>query len=282
MLGVVGDLVEDVVVQLRESVNIASDTAALITHRRGGSAANVAASVCAAGGQARFIGQVGDDAIGRGLTADLAAEGVDVVVRRSGRSGTVIALLDIAGERTMLSDRGACIELTDPDPGWLEQLDTLHIPFYSLVGEPLTTTTRTLAAWATNKGIAVSIDTSSAAVLEHVGVTVALDMIRELNPTVVLANELEAATLGSALSPEGLDGALVVIKQGPKPVILLESASPPREIDAIVLDAVTDTTGAGDAFAAGFLMSFAIDHDPVAAARRGHEVAADVIRRRSK
>lgn len=281
MLGAIGDLVEDVVVHLRESVNVASDTAALIIHRRGGSAANVIAAACLAGGSARFIGQVGDDATGRTLTDALAATGAEVTVRRAGRSGTVIALLDVAGERTMLSDRGACTELADPDPAWLDGLDTLHIPFYSLVGEPLATTATTVARWAVERKIAVSIDTSSSAVLEHFGATAAIEVIRALRPTVVLANELEAATLGGALHPDNLGGALVVVKQGALPAIVLQSGKPPQQVTANVLSNVTDTTGAGDAFAAGFLLALAADADPTAAAQRGHEVAAAAIQRAS-
>ena len=281
MLGAIGDLVEDVVVHLRESVNIASDTKALIVRRRGGSAANVVAAACLAGGSARYIGQVGDDAAGRGLTDALAATGADVVVRRAGRSGTVIALLDVAGERTMLTDRGASIDLADPEQAWLDGLDTLHIPFYSFVGEPLATTATTLARWASARNIAISIDTSSSAVLEHVGPAAAIDIIRSLRPAVVLANELEAATLGDALDPDNMGGALIVIKQGALPAIVLQSGQRPREVAATVLANVTDTTGAGDAFAAGFLLAFAANSDPVAAAQRGHQVAAAAIQRAS-
>lgn len=281
MLGAIGDLVEDVVVHLRESVNVASDTAALIVRRRGGSAANVIAAACLAGGSARFIGQVGDDATGRALTDALAATGADVVVRRAGRSGTVIALLDVAGERSMLTDRGACSALADPDPGWLDGLATLHIPFYSFVGEPLATTATTLARWAAERNIAISIDTSSSAVLEAVGPAAALERIRALRPTVVLANELEAATLGVALHPDYLDGALVVIKQGALPAIVLQSGHPPRDVPANALAKVTDTTGAGDAFAAGFLLALAANPDPIGAAQRGHQVAAAAIQRAS-
>lgn len=279
MLGAIGDLVQDVVVHLRESVNIASDTTALILHRRGGSAANVVAAACLAGGSARFIGQVGDDATGRNLTDALAATGADVVVRRAGRTGTVIALLDVAGERTMLTDRGDSCDLDNPEANWLDGLDTLHIPFYSVVGEPLATTVSTLAQWAVARDIAISIDTSSAAVLEKVGPSTAIDIIRSLRPTVVLANELEAATLGMALHPDNLVGALVVVKQGASPALVLQSGHQPREVAANTLSNVTDTTGAGDAFAAGFLLSLAATHDPIAAARRGHEVAATTIQR---
>lgn len=281
MLGSVGDLVEDVVVHLHEQVNVASDTRATVIRRRGGSAANVIAAACRAGGTARFIGQVGDDATGRNLTDALRADGASVIVGRSGRTGSIIVLLDPTGERTMLSDRAACTDLADPSPEWLDGLDTLHIPYYSLVGEPLATTTATLAGWAAERGIRVSIDTSSSAVLHHVGPAAALARIRSLRPSVVLANELEAAVLGPELHPDYLDGALVIIKQGAQPAIVLEAGAPLREVPAEQVANVRDTTGAGDAFAAGLLLALADGADPIAATGRAHAVAAEAVRRAS-
>jgi sugar/nucleoside kinase (ribokinase family) len=281
MLGSVGDLVEDVVVHLHEQVNVASDTRATVVRRRGGSAANVIAAACRAGGAARFIGQVGDDATGRGLTDELVAAGAEVAVRRAGRTGSIIVMLDPHGERTMLSDRAACTDLANPSPEWLDGLDTLHIPYYSLVGQPLATTTATLAAWAAERGIRVSIDTSSSAVLEQVGPATALARIRSLRPAVVLANELEAAALGSALHPDHLDGALVIIKQGAQPAIVLRAGEPAQEVPAEKVDNVRDTTGAGDAFAAGLLLALANGDDPITATARAHSVAATAVRRAS-
>ena len=131
-------------------------------------------AACRAGGRARFIGQVGDDATGRWLTEQLEAVGADVMVRWRGRTGTIVVLVDPSGERTMLADRAACVELSDPDRTWLAGLHTLHVPYYSLVGEPLASTTATLAAWANEAGIRVSVDASSAALLEHDGPAEAL------------------------------------------------------------------------------------------------------------
>lgn len=281
VLGVIGDLVEDVVVKLHGVVNLASDTEAEITRRRGGSAANVVEAACRAGGRAKFIGQVGDDATGQWLTQSLVDVGAELMIRREGRTGTIVVVVDSAGERTMLSDRASSTDLSDPEPEWLDGLQTLHVPYYSLVGEPLATTTATLAAWAVDRGIAVSIDTSSAALLQHIGAEAALARIATVKPSVVLANELEAAVLGIGLHPDHLGGAVVVVKQGAAPANVMQRGEAPVEVPASLIDGVRDTTGAGDAFAAGFLLATADGCSAIEAARHGHRVAADAVRRAS-
>jgi sugar/nucleoside kinase (ribokinase family) len=267
VLGVIGDLLEDVVVHLHEEVNVASDTEATVIRRRGGSAANVVEAAIRAGGRARFIGQVGDDGAGHWLTDQLAAIGADVVVRRAGRTGTIVVLLDVHGERTMLADRASATELRDPDPAWLDGLHTLHIPFYSLAVEPLGATTRTLAAWAHERGIRVSVDVSSAAVLAPQAGR-AMDDIRGIGADVILANELEAQVLGERLHVPYRDGVLVVVKHGAAPAVVSRPDFGSVEVPAITVPGVTDTTGAGDAFAAGMLLGLAAGLDPVAAVHR--------------
>ena len=278
MLGVIGDLLEDVVVHLHEEVNVASDTDATVIRRGGGSAAKVVEAAIRAGGRARFIGQVGDDGAGHWLTDQLAAIGADVVVRRAGRTGTIVVLLDVHGERTMLADRASATELRDPDPAWLDGLHTLHIPFYSLAVEPLGATTRTLAAWAHERGIRVSVDVSSAAVLAAHGLDRAMDDIRGIGADVILANELEAQVLGDRLHASNRDGVLVVVKHGAGPAVVSRPDIGSVEVPAITVAGVTDTTGAGDAFAAGLLLGLAAGLHPVAAVQRGHEVAAEQVR----
>lgn len=282
MFAAVGDLVEDVVVRLHEQVNVASDTRATVIRRRGGSAANTVAAAGRAGVTARFIGQVGDDPLGRSLTAELAADGADLAVRRAGRTGTIIVMVDAEGERTMLTDRAACTALDDPDPTWLTGVHTLHIPLYSLVGEPLARSAMTLARWQRDRGAGVSVDLSSAAIIEQLGRDVVMELLHELGATVVFANELEAECMGALLEPANLRGALIWVKQGSGPAILKAADRSPVEVPAIEVPDVTDTTGAGDAFAAGVLIALEQGDDLVQASLHGHELGAAAVRLASR
>jgi len=282
IIGTVGDLVEDIAVRLTGPVHLASDTEAVIDRRRGGSAANMAVSVARHGRPARFIGQVGDDMSATLLVAALEGDGVEVIVRRSGRTGAIVVLLDAAGERTMLTDRGACADLADPEPTWLDGLGVLHVPAYSLTGGALAQTSATLIEWAHQRRIVVSIDLSSEALIESVGVAEMTALVGRLAPDVLLANELEAACFGDVGALAALGAAVTVVKQGAGPAMVSVAGARPIAIEARTIAEVRDTTGAGDAFAAGLLSALLDGVPALQAAEAGHRTAAEVIARLSR
>ncbi len=276
MLLCVGDLIEDVVVWLPGPVALGSDTEVRITRERGGSAANVTAAAVRAGGAARFVGQLGDDELAHRLLHGLAHTGVDVVARHGGRTGSIIVLVDSSGERTMLTDRAAATELTAAEAEWLEGVDVLHLPAYSLFVERLARSCLDLAAMARERGIPVTIDPSSEALLVQYGVDRFLELLAEVRPAVLFPNVDEARVLGiDERPPPGVD--LAVVTDGPNPVRLV-SADGVVEVPVAAVTGVLDTTGAGDAFAAGFLVAWTAGKPPVECVARGSEVAAHVLR----
>ncbi len=275
MLLSVGDLIEDVVVWLPGAVALGSDTVVRMSRQRGGSAANVVAAAARAGGQARFVGQVGDDDLAHRLIHGLAVTGADVAVRHGGRTGSIVVLVDETGERTMLTDRGATTELSGADPDWLDGVEVLHLPAYSLFVEPLGPTCLELAAFARDLGIPITIDPSSTALLEAYGIERFLELLAVVQPAVLFPNGDEAALLVGDGPPDGV--SLVVEKHGPDPVRLV-TAEGVTEVPVPPVDGVVDTTGAGDAFAAGFLVAWTAGKPAIEAVARGNEVAAHVLR----
>jgi sugar/nucleoside kinase (ribokinase family) len=275
VLAALGDVVDDIVVRLDGAIRRGTDTAARVTRRRGGSAANVAATAAALTGRARLLAQIGDDSTGDQLLAELAAGGVDVsAVRRNGTTASIVVVVDADGERSFLTDTGSARLLDRPDEVWLDGVGVLHVPTYSLVDEPIATTATTVVGWALARSIPVSIDASSVAVIEAFGVARMRARIEALQPSIVFANEAEAAALGI----DGpLAGAITVVKYGAAPAIVNVAGRAPIGVAAEQLESVADTTGAGDAFAAGFLTHPTWLHDPEAACRAGHAAAATLL-----
>jgi sugar/nucleoside kinase (ribokinase family) len=276
MLCAVGDLIEDVVCLLATELQHASDTPSHIVRARGGSAANVASFAALTSSPSRFVGCIGDDDLGRRLCDALARDGVDVRVQHRGRTGSIIVLVHDDGQRSMLTDRGSAADLGPVDPAVLDGVTVLHVPTYSLTAEPTASSTLELIAEAQRRGIPVSIDASSESVLVDFDVRRYRDLIARIAPDILLCNEDEARVLDVEASGGMTGAALTVVKRGPHPVVVFADshraafAVPPVRV-------VLDTTGAGDAFAAGFLPAWVRSRDVRTAVEAGHGVATRAL-----
>ncbi len=219
----------------------------------------MAAWATSLGAEARFVGKRGDDDAGRLVASGLAARGVAVVGPVvAGRNGVVVSLVSPDGDRTMASDRGVAPELRadELDPAWFEDCDHLHLSGYSLLRSPIDDAALRAAALAPR----LSVDLSSWSVIEAFGAARFRQRLEELRPAVVFANEDEERLLGGPLA-----GVTWVLKRGAAGIVVDGVAHAAHPVEAVL-----DTTGAGDALAAGFL---------VGGPELGHEAAARCVAR---
>jgi ribokinase len=264
-----GDLLLDVVVRLGTPLVAGSDAPAEMTLSAGGQAANVAAWAVALGAEARLICRRGGDSAALLAEEGLAARGVELAGPRStDGGGVVVSLVEPGGDRTMASDRGASpgLRATDVDPAWLDDADALHLSGYSLLREPIARAAHHAAWLAGSRGVRRSVDLAAAPLIASYGAERFRAELAELAPDVVFATVLEEAALGGPLAD-----TIWVRKRGPEGCDVLydgEHLTSPIEAGPVV-----DSTGAGDALAAGFL----VGGDLPSALRSGLAAAARCV-----
>ena len=254
----------DVVLAPTRRLETGTDVPGRIALVQGGSAANTARWLARLGARSTLVTAIGRDSAGRALLDALRSDGVRIhatrVARvRTGRIGVVVAA---DGERSFVADRGAADHLAPDDlrEAWFEGADVLHLPAYSLLGTPLGLAGRRAIELAKAHGALVSLDLASIGPLLANGRRAARLLIGAVRPDVLFATRAEARAL---LSGGRLDELLeltriAVVKRGAKGASVLARDDGGRlrfEVATTPITA-TDTTGAGDAFDAGFLVTW--------------------------
>ncbi len=250
----------------------------------GGSAGNTVAGVASLGGRAAYMGKVKDDALGRVFIHDMRAGGVafDTAPATDGEP-TGVSMINVTpdGQRTMATFLGAANTLTEADIDEARVKDSaiVYLEGYLFDPEAARAAFGKAAAAAHAAGRTVAITLSDAFVVGRHRQAL-LDFLPSVD--LVFANEVEAMAL---FEPSDFDAAAqalgervktAAITRGEHGSVVMRGA---ERIDVATrpVEAVVDTTGAGDQYAAGFLFGLARGFEPRRCAELGHLAAGEVI-----
>jgi sugar/nucleoside kinase (ribokinase family) len=271
-----GDVMVDMLARLEGPLVHGSDSPARITAHGGGAAGNTAGWLVEAGAQATLIGRVGLDAAGQSIEADLRKAGVDVrfTVDPDLATGVVMVLVDPDGERTMVPDAGANASLrAEHLPREVFRAGAhLHLSGYTLLKPQSRAAGLAALELARGSGMSVSVDAASAGPLASVGPRRFLDWTAGAD--LLFANRQEALLLAGVADPPHAAARILAGHVGTAVVKLGASGALAQRSDGTFAQVAAgsngdggsavpgegkaglDTTGAGDAFAAGFLVAW--------------------------
>ena len=276
---VLGDVMVDVVARLSGPLAPGSDSPASNSLHGGGQAANTAAWLAAAGERPLLVGRVGDDPLGREAARALRDAGVEcrLALDPEHPTGTCVVLVSTGGERTMLPDAGANDALAPEDlpDELLGECAHLHVAGYALIRDGSRAAARSAIERAAERGIGVSLDPSSAALLSPSF----LEHARGAG--LLVPNAAEATALTGERDPERAAVALAG-RVGEVAVTLAEEGALWTDgHDVVRVEAepaeLVDSTGAGDAFAAGLLAARAGGAEPREALAAACRLAAPAV-----
>jgi sugar/nucleoside kinase (ribokinase family) len=284
---VIGDVVTDVVAlhggPALTGLALGTDTAADIVLRPGGSGANTASWAAHLGADVRILTRVGFDT-GEWHAAELRRVGVRPHLRMDPDRPTavVIAMVDTTGERSMLTNRGAGghIGVDDWDATLLDGVRHLHLSGYTLFAEPGLQLSRLAMAEATLRGVTISVDPASTGPLRAFGPerfvqeTLAAQLIiPNLDEALLLSGESSAERAAERLS---LRYGAAAVKLGSRGALMAKDGKLTARVPGIATE-VVDSTGAGDAFAAGLLTALLRGADDEAALDAGRRAGAEAV-----
>jgi adenosine kinase len=252
----------------------------------GGSAANTIVGVASFGAQAAFIGKVKDDELGRAFAHDIRAARVafDIAPAKAGPStARCYIMVTPDGERTMNTFLGAAQDLkpADIDEAKVASAAIVYLEGYLWDPPQAKEAFVKAAAIAHRASRKVALTLSDAFCVDRYR-TEFLGLIRKGTVDFMFANErelhslYETADFDTAVKALRGDAKLAVVTRSEKGCVVVTRGGV-EAVQAMPIERVVDVTGAGDLFAAGFLVGLARGRDHRTCARLGALAAAEVI-----
>jgi sugar/nucleoside kinase (ribokinase family) len=263
----------------------------------GGSAANTAACIGLLGGRAAYIGKVADDALGVFFRESMEAAGVDFYCSTPHNgvpTATCLAAVTPDGERTMSTYLGACRELgpDDVDEMLVQNADLVFLEGYLLDSPSSKKALLKACRAARSVGTTVAISLSDANCVRR-NLATLRNLVEKNLVQVILANDREIAALFEVATAEEAFAVILrdlyqtcVVTLGDKGAAIVHgfgdgddhsTDTHVRRIPAKPVGKIVDLVGAGDSFAAGYLLGSVRWDDDVRAASLGAACAANVI-----
>jgi sugar/nucleoside kinase (ribokinase family) len=286
-----GDLLLDVVIRYDPVSGEADMEPDAVQLWPGGSAANFAVWAARCGANVQFVSRVGRDWSGEMLVHSLDSAGVVSHVRvvDGMATGRVLVMVDHEGVRRMWSYPGTSATLSPDDlgPAWFAGLDAFHLTGYSLLRDgPRAAALRGLKL-ARAEGALCTLDPNPPHLIVDYGTDSYRNLLRELQFDVIFPNMEEGRLLSGEDQPEQIAYALlalsplVVLTLGEEGCIVAERGQTHEAVRVLAcpIEQALDSTGAGDAFAAAFMVEYLAGKDWHSAAKKANQCAADVVAR---
>jgi len=278
----IGDAMLDVVVKIEGEINFNSDTPASISTHGGGAGANTASWLATLGVESHFYGKVGSDTAGSIFQDELSALDVRQSIGRESASptGTVVVIVSGDGQRTMFPDPGANSTLDErnlPEPS---SFDAIFLSGYSLFNPANTKAVTKMIERIHESGVCILFDPASVGTMKAFGREAALACLPHFD--LLSLNEEEALFITATNDVDSALKALitlapnVIIKLGAAGAIAGSRDGTTSKKSAISAK-VIDTTGAGDAFNAGFLADWVISRNLDSALESATATAAKCV-----
>lgn len=272
----------DVTVLLNRPIVEGLETRAKISTQGGGAAANVASWLAFNKTPSYLVVRIGDDSAGQTLITELDSYGVEHSSRviPNMNTGVVVVIVGREGERTMFPDSGANSGLGLADLPELSQFSAVYLSAYSLINIQSRAGVLEIIDAIKAAGLRIILDPATVGVLMEVGVKAATEWL-DLVDTIIL-NEEESHFLTGKDNPVEAAAKLleqvntVVIKRGSNGALGQTRGGQLIQVEA-KKTTVVNTTGAGDAFAAGFISIWAQNGPLIDALESGADLAAECV-----